>query len=41
MPNRSRLMPDAFLSLPARERTEILQTVAARTGRHIVRQRQS
>ena len=32
-PNRSRLLPDAFLSLPAHERTEILQTVAARTGR--------
>lgn len=26
-------MPDEFLSLPARERTDILQTIAARTGR--------
>lgn len=26
-------MPEVFLSLPIRERTDILQTVAARTGR--------
>ena len=30
---RCRPVPEEFLSLPARERTDILQTIAARTGR--------